>query len=62
MTEIYVSESTTGFAPPCESCGATTRIYGIEPHPRLTRTEVYTYVCDGCDQSQVLVVPLSMAS
>ena len=61
MTDIYVSESTKGFAPSCESCGATTRIYGIEPHARLARTEVHTYVCDACDQTQALVVPLPKA-
>ncbi|MDB5582727.1 MAG: hypothetical protein JWR80_7903 [Bradyrhizobium sp.] len=61
MTETYVSESTSVFAPPCETCGAATRIYGIEPHARLARTEVYTYVCDACDETQAIVVPLSKA-
>lgn len=61
MTETYVSEPTPVFAPSCETCGAITRIYGIEPHARLARTEVHTYVCDACDETQVLVVPLPKA-
>jgi hypothetical protein len=61
MTETYGSESPAGFAPSCESCGATTRIYGVEPHPRLPHTEIHTYVCDACDETQVLVVPLPKA-
>lgn len=61
MTEIYVSEPTKGFAPLCESCGKDTRIFGIEPHVRLAHTEVHTYVCDACDETQVIVVPLPKA-
>lgn len=61
MTETYVSEPTRVFAPSCETCGESTRIYGIEPHVRLARTEVYTYVCDACDETQIVVVPLPKA-
>jgi hypothetical protein len=61
MTETYVSESKPGVAPLCASCGAATRIYGIEPHPRLAGKELHTYVCDACDETQTLVVPLPKA-
>lgn len=58
MSEIYVEQSIPVSTPPCESCGGATRIYGIEPHPRLAHTDVNTYVCDACDTTQALVVPL----
>jgi hypothetical protein len=58
MTETYVEQTIIVSTPPCENCGARTRIYGIEPHPRLPHTDINTYVCDACDTSQALVVPL----
>lgn len=58
MTDIHVSQPITITTPPCETCGGLTRIYGIEPHPRLPYTDINTYVCDGCDSTQALVVPV----
>ena len=58
MTDIHVEPMTALSTPLCDTCGGPTRIYGIEPHPRLPHTDVNTYVCDTCDTNQVLVVPL----
>jgi hypothetical protein len=58
MTQTYVEQSIPLSTPACDTCGMPTRIYGIEPHPRLPHTDVNTYVCDACDSNQVLVVPL----
>ena len=41
----------------CPQCSDRMRLYGVEPHARLARTEVYTYVCDVCDQTEVVVMP-----
>lgn len=62
MTETYVEQKAVISTPPCETCGRSTRLYGIEPHPRLPHTDVNTYVCDVCDTGQALVVPLSRKS
>lgn len=58
MTETHVELLAPVSTPACDTCGQPTRIYGIEPHPRLPHTDVNTYVCDACDTSQALVVPL----
>jgi hypothetical protein len=58
ITNIHVEESKTISTPPCSACEGPTRIYGIEPHLRLAHTDIHTYVCDACDTSQILVVPL----
>lgn len=38
--------------PKCRDCGATMRLFGIEPHPTIDRTELLTYVCNCCDEVQ----------
>jgi hypothetical protein len=58
MTDIQIAESTAISEPRCQTCKGATRIYGIEPHPRYANTDVHTYVCDVCDATQVIVVPL----
>ena len=47
--------------PPCAQCGGPTRLYGTEPHPRLARTDLHTYVCSGCDSAEVVSVPIPAA-
>jgi hypothetical protein len=42
----------------CPICGDRTRLYGVEPHIRLARTEIHTYVCDVCNATEVVVVPM----
>ena len=58
MTQTHTEQSSVIVTPLCEVCGKSTRIYGIEPHPRLPHTDVNTYVCDACDTTQTLVIPL----
>jgi hypothetical protein len=48
--------------PSCERCGCRTRLAGIEPHPRLHRTDLRTYQCLACNEIQVVAVPLLPAS
>jgi hypothetical protein len=37
----------------CEKCGAATRLVGIEPHPRLSDTDVWTFECASCGHSEI---------
>jgi len=41
---------------PCERCGSDTRLFGIEPHPTVERTELLTFVCTQCDAVQTEIV------
>jgi hypothetical protein len=43
--------------PPCSRCGALTRIYGVEPHSQYDKTDIRTYVCDGCETIEVRIIP-----
>jgi hypothetical protein len=43
--------------PDCDRCGAGTRLFGIEDHPTIDRTELHTYVCGPCDAVQTEIVP-----
>ena len=43
--------------PDCDRCGAGTRLFGIEPHPTITRGELRTFVCGRCEAMQTDVVP-----
>jgi hypothetical protein len=45
-------------APPCHRCGAGTRLFGLEAHPTVERSELRTYVCPQCEGVQTEVVPL----
>src|SRR5262249_46207334 len=38
-------------------CGATMRLFGIESHPTIDRTELLTYVCNHCDAVQSKTAP-----
>jgi hypothetical protein len=42
----------------CHRCGAPARLFGIEPHPTIDRTDLRTYVCVECDGTQTEIVPL----
>jgi hypothetical protein len=35
--------------PKCRDCGSTMRLFGIEPHPTIDRTDLLTYVCSDCE-------------
>src|SRR5262245_18335033 len=43
--------------PRCRDCGATMRLFGIEAHPTIDRTELLTYVCSQCDRLQTQIKP-----
>jgi hypothetical protein len=45
-------------SPSCDRCGGKARLFGIEPHPTVERTELRTYVCDQCDAVKTEIVPL----
>jgi hypothetical protein len=34
------------------------RLFGIEPHPTISRTDLHTYVCERCQAMQTEIVPL----
>lgn len=58
MTPARVRPSTALVCPNCHRCGAATRLFGIEPHPTVDRTDLRTYVCARCDGVQTEIVPL----
>ena len=45
----------------CEKCGGTTRLVGIEPHPRLAGTDVWTFECTSCGDSAIAARPRGTA-
>ena len=42
--------------PKCSDCGAAMRLFGIESHPTMGRTDLLTYVCNHCDAVQTETV------
>jgi len=42
--------------PKCGDCGASMRLFGIEPHPTIDETDLLTYVCSHCDAVQTETV------
>ena len=45
--------------PACNRCGSQTRLFGLEPHPTVERTDLRTYVCEACQGVQTEIVPLA---
>ncbi len=45
----------------CEKCGSATRLVGIEPHPRLADTDLWTFECASCGNSETAAHPLGTA-
>jgi hypothetical protein len=58
MAQAGVKREDIGGPPDCNRCGAKSRLFGIEPHPDVDRSELRTYVCKQCDALQTEVVPL----
>lgn len=56
---LQTSAATGLFCPPCSRCGQGTRIYGVEPHSQYEKTEIRTFVCDGCETVEVRMIPTS---
>lgn len=44
--------------PPCEACGAATRLLSIEPHRRRRRAHVWTYECTACGEIDKVEMPI----
>ena len=42
----------------CAKCGSATRLVGIEPHPRLADTDVWTFECARCGHVEIAAHPL----
>jgi hypothetical protein len=55
-TSVKLREIKT--CPDCDRCGAGTRLFGIELHPTIDRSELHTFVCGQCDAVQTEVMPL----
>jgi hypothetical protein len=49
-------------SPMCEACGVTMELYGIEPHPALSRTDLRTYLCPRCEEVQTTAVSSALGS
>ena len=45
----------------CAKCGTATRLVGIEPHPRLADTDVWTFECAHCGHTEIAARPLGTA-
>jgi hypothetical protein len=43
--------------PACHHCGSPTRLFGLEPHPTVDRTDLRTYVCEACGEVQTEIIP-----
>lgn len=57
VMSLQSSETAEVHCPSCSRCGQNTRIYGIEPHSQYTKTDIRTYVCDGCETVEVRLIP-----
>ena len=62
MINIDFTAPSRADGPFCETCHGRTRLAGIEPHPRLPRTDLRTYACDGCDSVVAVAAPHPRAS
>ena len=58
MNQLAPANSESLGAPTCRDCGASMRLFGIEAHPTVERTDLRTYVCSCCDEVQTENVPL----
>jgi len=58
MNQLAPTNQDNLSAPICRDCGASMRLFGIETHPTVERTDLRTYVCSYCDEVQTEDVPL----
>lgn len=42
----------------CQKCGESTRLVGIEPHQRLSETDIWTFECTSCGSFEIKSRPL----
>ena len=59
MSQLAQTDQKRHSGPICPECGAPMRLFGIEAHPSVERTDLRTYVCSHCDEVQTENVPLS---
>jgi len=57
MTKLAPTRAERRSCPKCRDCGATTRLFGIEPHPTIEGTDLLTFVCSQCDGVQTEIEP-----
>jgi hypothetical protein len=57
MNQLTPTSTETLSHPICPNCGTAMRLFGIEAHPTVDRTDLLTYVCDQCDEVQTENVP-----
>jgi len=57
MTQLAPTRAKRRSCPKCRHCGATMRLWGIEVHPTIDRTDLRTYVCSRCDRVQTEIAP-----
>ena len=57
MTELAPTRAERLSCPECRDCGATMRLFGIEPHPTIEGTDLLTFVCSRCDGVQTEIEP-----
>src|SRR5262245_8965539 len=57
MTQVAPTRAERRGRPRCRDCGATMRLFGIEAHPTIDRTDLLTYVCSHCDGLQTEIEP-----
>jgi hypothetical protein len=58
MNQLVLTNHESLSGPTCRECGAPMRLFGIETHPTVERTDLRTYVCTYCDEVQTEDVPL----
>ena len=57
MTQQAPTRTERRSRPKCSKCGATMKLFGIEAHPTIDRTDLLTYVCSHCDGLETETVP-----
>ena len=57
MTRQAPARAERRSCPKCSTCGATMKLFGIEAHPTIDRTDLLTYVCSHCDGLETESVP-----
>ena len=58
MRQLSTNNGDKLSGPTCRDCGVPMRLFGIETHPTVDRTDLRTYVCSTCDGVQTENVPL----
>jgi hypothetical protein len=57
MTQLSLTRAERRKRPRCPDCGTTMRLFGIEAHPTIDRSDLLTYVCSHCDGLQTEIEP-----